>query len=603
MNSPVEEIKARLDIAEFITSYVRLQKAGINYKANCPFHAEKTASFFVSPSRQIWHCFGGCGEGGDIFKFVMKIEGLDFPEALKLLAGRAGVRLTCDDPRIRSEKNRLYDICEEAALLFEKTLALTPAVKAYLRNRGVSEEATVAFRIGFSPKRWDFLLENLSRKGFTGEEIEKAGLAIRSEDGSSRYDRFRSRIIFPVADVNGRVIGFGGRIFEPEQPAGGVRGERNLSAGGRDAGGEPKYINSPQTAIYEKSRVLYGFDKAKDAIRSSGRAVLVEGYMDCVMSHQAGVKETVAASGTALTREQLKILRRLAARIVSSFDTDQAGDSATKRSLALASEFGFERLIVAIPSGKDPADAVSENPAMWRAAVESASPLVEFYFDKAFRAHNPGTREGKRAIAAILLPFIAELNDEIEKAHFVEEVSRRLSVPSSAVWDELKKRRAAVTLNHDRALLSPSLRDAGFLSGGQSAHGARRDLLEERFLILLMGASRDIRERELSAFSYEFSKKEYRELSLSLMNNEPPPSSLGERTALLQFKGEMLSSMLADTEKELALCRRELEKECVRERMMRLSEEMEREERVGNAERSAFLLREFRLTSGKLNLL
>ena len=216
MLSPVEEIKARIDIVELVQSYVKLQKAGVNFKANCPFHSERTPSFFVTPSRQIWHCFG-CGKGGDIFKFIMEIEGLDFPEALKLLAGRAGVVLKHEDPAIRSERNRLYDICALATEIFERAFSLTPAVKSYMRMRGVSDETIRSFRIGYSPESWDFLLKNLTQKRFSAQDIEKAGLAIKSSDGSGRhYDRFRSRIMFPIMYANSRVIGFGGRIFTPD---------------------------------------------------------------------------------------------------------------------------------------------------------------------------------------------------------------------------------------------------------------------------------------------------------------------------------------------------------------------------------------------------
>src|SRR3989338_921853 len=215
MNSPIEEIKARLNIVDVIQGYIRLQKAGINYKANCPFHSEKTPSFFISPTRQIWHCFG-CGKGGDHFKFVMEIEGHDFPEALRLLAQRTGVVLKREDPSIRSERNRLYDVCEAATNIFERSLTLTPSAKAYLKKRELQDQTIQDFRIGFAPQSWDFLLKALSAKGFKKEEVEKTGLAIKSEDNASWYDRFRSRIMFPIMDGSGRVVGFSGRIFEPE---------------------------------------------------------------------------------------------------------------------------------------------------------------------------------------------------------------------------------------------------------------------------------------------------------------------------------------------------------------------------------------------------
>ncbi len=213
MHSQIEEIKSRLDIVDLIQSYVRLEKSGVNYRAICPFHSEKTPSFFVSPSRQIWHCFGGCQKGGDHFKFIMEIEGCDFPEALRILAGRAGVELRREDPAIRSERNRLWELSEEAAKIFEKNLSLTPSARNYLKKRGVRDETFKEFRLGFAPQSWDFLFKALSARGFKSQEIEKAGLAIKSEGGNSWYDRFRSRIMFPITDSNGRVIGFTGRVF------------------------------------------------------------------------------------------------------------------------------------------------------------------------------------------------------------------------------------------------------------------------------------------------------------------------------------------------------------------------------------------------------
>ncbi|MDZ4284817.1 MAG: DNA primase, partial [Patescibacteria group bacterium] len=412
MPTPAEEIKARLDIVEFIQSYVRLQKAGVNYKANCPFHGEKTPSFFVSPARASWHCFG-CGKGGDVFQFLMEMEGHSFPEVLNLLAERTGVIIRRENPQARSERGRLGALCESAAQFFIIELGRASDVQNYLSERGLTPETIKNFRIGFAPQSWETLSRALGTKGFTQEEIGKAGLAIKSPERGSWYDRFRSRIMFPIADPSGKVIGFGGRIFEdPKAPA----------QGGSASGG--KYINTPQTPLYDKSSVLYGFDRARQEIRKKNTAVIVEGYMDCVMSHQAGVTHTVAVSGTALTVQQLKILRRLAETLVCSFDADGAGESATRRSLALAAQFDFDRRVAHIPSGNDPADTVREDPAAWARAVETAKPVVEFYTERAFARENPATASGKKAITALLLPFLRELTDEVERAHWIGELSR-----------------------------------------------------------------------------------------------------------------------------------------------------------------------------------
>ncbi len=551
MASPVEDIKARLDIVEFIQSYTRLTKAGMNFKANCPFHSEKTPSFFVSPTRQIWHCFGGCGEGGDIFKFVMKIEGLDFPEALRLLAARAGVELKREDPRIRSERNRLYDVCDQAAELFERNLLTTDAAKEYVRSRGMTEATVRGFRIGWAPDAWDWLLRGLSAKGFSGEDVEKAGLALRSADGSGRlHDRFRSRIMFPIADANGRVIGFGGRILA-------LAGAREKDPDRAEA----KYINTPQTLIYDKSRALYGFDKAKQSIRAKNQVVVTEGYMDCVMSHQAGVAQTIAVSGTALTTPQLSILRRLCDTMICSFDADAAGDSATRRSLTLAAQFDFGRRITVIPSGKDPADTVREDPALWVSAVEDAKPVVAFYFDKVFRAENRDTVEGKKRISQALLPFVAELSDEIEKAHWVAELSERLGVAEEATWKELRKQGMPA---------DPAKTPAE----EKGATPTRRDLLEERFLAVLALLPVEARHQKLGeqriVFSSELSGRIFRALTADSEIAEA--SELAEQLESVRFKGEMLREVMPDIEKEFVVARRELEMMCVRERLAALGQ-------------------------------
>ena len=605
INSPVEEIKSRLDVVEVIQGYTRLQKSGINYRAVCPFHSEKTPSFFVSPSRQIWHCFGGCGEGGDIFKFVMKIEGLDFPEALRLLAQRAGVVLKREDPAISSERNRLYDLCEEATQTFEKNLSLTPIVQSYLKKRGVTENTRQEFRLGFAPQSWDFLLKALTQKGFRKEEIEKAGLAIKSEDRSSFYDRFRSRIIFPITDSNERVIGFGGRIFQP-------------SPNTQPMTNEAKYVNIPNTLIYDKSRALYGFAKAKNEIRSQNQVVVVEGYMDCLMSHQAGVKNTIAVSGTALTNEHLKMLRRLCDNLISSFDTDQAGEQATKKSLALAAQFDFERKIAAIPSGKpsntiltaaedgkneivkvdilnkDPADLVLLDPQLWIKAVAEAKPVVEFYFAKMAREKNPNTAQGKKEIAAVLLPLLTELKNEIEKAHWVNKLAEFLEVREETIWKELGKKedpRASYQKTNEKEIKTlPS----------------RRELLEERLLTLLTVIKKELWERELKDHAIVFTST-LRQNLFEVLQNETTSiavtADLKNEMNVLKFKGEALREISKNPEEEFMLCQRELERESIKEELLKIGAAVERLEKQNKAGEITSLLQSFRSLSEKLKTL
>lgn len=579
MLPPIEEIKTRIDIAELVQGYVRLQKSGVNYKANCPFHTEKTPSFYVTPSRQIWHCFG-CGKGGDIFKFVMEIEGHDFPEALRMLASRAGVILKREDPRIRSERNRLYDISEEATNVFEKNLSLTPAIQTYLKKRGITDATIQKFRIGFAPQSWNHLLKALAVKNFKNEEIEKAGLAARAQDGTSWYDRFRSRIMFPIADINGRVIGFGGRIFEtsevkanPEKP-------------------EAKYVNTPVTPIYDKSSVLYGFDKAKQEIRIRDHVVIVEGYMDCVMSHQAGVINTVAVSGTALTSPQLKILRRLTGTIISSFDTDVAGDSATKRSLALAADHDFKRKIAEIPSGKDPADAVLENPTQWLHAVEHAKDVVTFYFDKALRSYQPESVEGKKQISGLVLPYIAELSDEIEKAHWVGKLAKVLGVGEEAVWSELRKKKAPIYSSYRASDTekTPPL--------------SRKTLLEEEFLALFAFCKEKgtppTNDFQHIAFASHEKDSIFQFLREGIAVLTPAHHATLES---LRFRGEMLAAAVDDANETLKNTGIELQKLSLKEKLFEVGREIQKCERENAENNIDHLLKTFREISASLSRL
>ena len=580
MLSPVEEIKARLDVVEVIKGYIRLDKAGINYKANCPFHGEKTASFFVSPTRQIWHCFG-CARGGDVFKFVMEIEGNDFPEALRMLAGRAGVELKREDPSLRSERNRLYEVNEAAAHIFEEALKKIPAVHDYLEKRRVSVDTIAKFRIGFAPQSWEFLLKNLATRGFRADEAERAGLVIRSEQKGGYYDRFRSRIMFPIADGNGRIVGFGGRIFE-------------LPGAVKSADSEAKYINTPQTMIYDKSRILYGFNHAKMDIRAKNEAVIVEGYMDCVMSHQAGVGNTVAVSGTALTPQQLKMLRRLADGIACSFDTDAAGENATRRSLALAAEFDFARTIVHIPSGKDPADTVAESEGAWRDAVAAAKAVVPFYFEKATTQYDLATAEGKKSAAALVLPFIADLADEIEKSHWVATLADRLGVREDAVWKEISR----------RGTNNPEYMREEEYAEKETEIRSRRELLEERFLTLAALLPPEATQPILAAWDMPFALPAHEELCRAIRGGEMAQNELyKDALALLKFKGEVVAQLTSDPEKEFSICKRELEKECVREYLERIAKDIEVSERAGNSAALTPLLESFHAYSQRLKSL
>ena len=460
-----EEIKNRLSIVDLIHGYVRLEKSGINFRGRCPFHQEKTPSFFVSPTRQTWRCFG-CQKGGDHFSFIEEIEGVEFPEALKMLAERTGVIITREDPRTISERARLLAVSEEAAKFFESQLHASEnpnranPVLRYLISRGLMENTSKDFRLGYAPDSWDALYVYLTRKGYKESEIENAGLIIKKENSRSRerkyYDRYRNRIMFPIADSSGRIIAFGGRIFPTGKP---------------DEENEAKYINSPETPLYSKSRVLYGFHRSKNAIREKNECVVVEGYMDAIMSHQAGITNAVAVSGTALTSDQMRILTRLANSIIFAFDMDSAGQSATKRSLNLSSEYNISRKVLLLPSGKDPADAVREDKNILINAVIASVPVMEYYFGEAGKRFDVQSPHGKKNSAIFFLPHIKNLTNEIERSHWIQKFSDLISIPETAIRAELDKVRH---LRMEKSIPAPV----------NANHRSRRELLEERLLCL-----------------------------------------------------------------------------------------------------------------------
>ena len=426
MLSPVEEIKSRLDVVEVIQGYLKLQKAGSNWKGLCPFHSEKTPSFMVTPARQMWHCFG-CAQGGDVFAFVGKMEGLEFGDTLRLLADKAGVKLSRQDPQIQSKRKRIYEVCELAARFFQRQLISNTGQAAvrYLTERGVSQESVKNFGIGWAPDTWQSLRNFLNGEGYTDPEMMAGGLVVQSEDSKDYHDRFRHRIMFPIGDSNGQVIGFSGRLFD----------KIKAKTAHADAG---KYINTPNTLLYDKSRALYGLDKAKLAIRQSNNCVLVEGNLDVVMSHQAGVNNAVAPCGTAFSQEHFRIIKRYSDHLLLAFDADEAGEAALKRSVAMALASGFSVMAVATPFGKDAADAVKENPKLWQEAVASPAPYIGLILKKSLEKFKLGTLEAKKAVALAVLPFIKSVASPLERDHWLGELSLKIGVEKNILVSELK---------------------------------------------------------------------------------------------------------------------------------------------------------------------
>jgi len=423
--SPVEEIKNRLDILEVIQGYLKLQKAGSNWKATCPFHSEKTPSFMVSPSRQIWHCFG-CQEGGDIFSFVSKIEGIEFADALRLLAEKAGIKLSRQDPQIQSQRQKLYEICALATRFFERQLLSQSGQAAvnYLRERGVNKKTIDYFRIGWAPDNWQTLSTFLKSQRYQDADIAASGLSVESEKRNDYHDRFRSRIMFPIADTQEQVIGFSGRLFDQIKP----------KTVGSDAG---KYINTPNTLIYDKSRALFGLDKAKTAIRQLDSCVLVEGNLDVVLSHQVGVKQAVAACGTALGEDHLKIIKRYSNKILLAFDADDAGQTALRKSVTSALAYGLNVLVVDMPLGKDTADVVKEKPELWQEAVNKPAPYIQHLLLKSLNKFPELSIKAKKAVSDSVLPIIKSLASPIERDYWLGELALKIKVEKEVLRAEL----------------------------------------------------------------------------------------------------------------------------------------------------------------------
>ncbi|MFA4941464.1 MAG: DNA primase [Patescibacteria group bacterium] len=418
-----EEIKSRLDIVEIIREYIPLKPAGINFRAPCPFHREKTPSFMVSPEKQIWHCFG-CGKGGDVFSFVMEIEGIGFGEALRNLAPKAGVTLQRQDPKISSQRNRIMDIMEEAANYYHRALFAEKSaegVRKYLSSRGLTKETLENWRVGYSPDSWDDLLKFLRSRGYSENEIFLAGLCTKSQNSSRFYNRFRDRIMFPISDINGAVVALTARV-RPEKEA-----EEKMG----------KYVNSPSTVIYDKSRIIFGLDKAKMAIKSEDLAIMVEGQMDVITAHQSGFKNVVASSGTALTEDQIKLIKRYINNIALAFDMDKAGQMAADRGIREAMRAEMNIKVVMMPNGKDPDECIKNNPKEWVEAVAKARPIMEYYFDKVFAGLNLEEVQDKRKAAKEILPIIMKLGNKIEQGFWLRKLSEKIEIDENLLRETI----------------------------------------------------------------------------------------------------------------------------------------------------------------------
>lgn len=423
MSDTVQEIKEKLSIVDVVGSYVKLTKAGKYHKGLCPFHKEKTPSFMVSPDRDFYHCFG-CGKGGDIFSFVQDIENLDFRGALTLLAQKAGVTIEYQARENSDEKEKLFHVLKDAEEFYVGTLKDKKDAREYLEKRGLKKETTDRFRVGYAPNEWRALGEYLIEKGHAENVIEQAGLTKRPEndaEGKKPYDRLRGRIIFPIRDISGRVVGFSGRIFEddPKHP-------------------QAKYINSPETKVFHKSRILYGLDMAKEGIRKYGFAMLVEGQVDLLMAHQSGFTNTVALSGTSFTEAHATLIKRHSDNLLIAFDGDTAGIAAAGRAAALALKAGINTKIARLPEGVDPADVMERSVDEFKGVVREAKHVVDFYL-RHLRDSGYDARTFKLEASRIVLPFVTMIQNAIDQEHFIKRVADALEVSEDAIKEELAK--------------------------------------------------------------------------------------------------------------------------------------------------------------------
>lgn len=431
--SQVEDVRSAADIVKVVGDYVQLRKAGANMMGLCPFHHEKTPSFAVHPGKQIFHCFG-CGAGGDVFKFVMLIENLTFPEALERLADKVGITLAKTayggkDSK-SEERTALFKIHEIAARFYAAQLTGTGegrAARAYLLDRGLKDEVVGRFLLGYAPRDGRALTRHLSSSGFDDDAMEKSGLVLRDTAGDRRFDRFRGRIIFPIANESGKIIAFGGRALGDEQP---------------------KYLNSPETPIYTKSRVLYHLDNGGKAIRKQDYAILVEGYMDCIAVDSCGIENVIASCGTSLTEAQIRLLGRYSRRVVVNYDPDSAGVAATERSLNALLEAGFEVKVLALPGGLDPDAFIRKNgEAEYRRVLADAPGYIDYVTDRGIAEHGLNTPQGKLAVANAVLPYLARIPNPLLRQEMTDRLAARALLDDRLLREEL--RRAAVERRPD----------------------------------------------------------------------------------------------------------------------------------------------------------
>ncbi len=460
----VELIKEKINIVDLISEYLTLKKSGVNFKAVCPFHSEKTPSFVVSPERQIWHCFG-CSRGGDAFSFLMEKEGMEFKEALEFLAKKAGITLK-KTPQKSDFKDRLYEVNLKAQEFFHYILTkhtLGKKALEYIRARGVTDGSIESFGLGYAPNSWESLTKFLLKRSFSVAEIVDSGLGVSSRSGA--YDRFRGRITFPLIDGKDHLRGFSGRVLYPQ---------------------EPKYINTPQTAIFDKSNFLFGINLAKGEIRNKKEAILVEGELDVVLSHQAGFKQVVASKGTALTEGQIDLIKKYAENISLAFDMDLAGDSAARRGIEIADKAGLNIKVIQIKEGKDAAEAVKEDPKIWQKAIDEAIPIYDYYLESIAKRYDIKSSQDLRKIGQELIPVWAKITDDFAREKYITRLAAFVKADEKVIREAVDKIRKSTPGSYSQ-IFKQSTQDNVVLGKLN-----RRELLEEYLIALLLHQPEDL---------------------------------------------------------------------------------------------------------------
>ena len=499
----VDDIKARTDIVDLIQARVPLKKAGRNFKANCPFHNEKTPSFVVFPERGTWHCFGACGEGGDVFSFIQRADNLTFSETLSRLAERAGVTMPetrRQDESERKQNEELYTVLQNAADYFERILVHSPAgeqARRYLKERGINDETIKDFQLGMAPKSWKGLKGHLSDLGHSEQQMQAAGLIIeRDGDSEGAYDRFRERLMFPIRDTKGRVIGFGARAL--------------------DSDSQPKYLNSPQTPLFDKSGSLFAIDRAQQAIRDEGEVVFVEGYMDALQAHQVGFANVVAIMGTALTERQVTLVRNYARRYALALDQDAAGEEATRRSLESAFDIfrrevmrvagsavpmGVRRelpklRIITLPPGRDPDDVIRNDPDDWRNRIEQATPILDYLIQVEAARPESSTAEGRLEVVNRIFPLITSLDNPFEQQEAFSKLASALKIEERTLEAAVGRPERRRTPQRRASYNNATQQNGGLASeiGADALNETRRDVVEEHLLALILTHDNEIYE-------------------------------------------------------------------------------------------------------------